>query len=1005
MPGPSSRTSSGIPRPRRFGPRRRSSDAVPSEPTALALAALTDRIEQALAQLRESAPTTDAGGPSDDLRQALRAAQAELAELRAVLESRERDLQAAQAELAARERAAGRLAEEMDARDATFTVLDERANELTRRLDASETEKGRSERQLAQVSGSAAYSWGLAVAAVQRGCRRLARRLRRGKANPLFDFSWYLDRNPDVRWTGADPYTHYLNVGRAEGRTPNRIFQPGWYLETNPDVVASGIEPLEHYLKFGAAEGRDPAPGFDLAAYLAQHPEAADGKRHPLLHCLAATRSGDPLPAGVVRILVVAWHCPTRAHAGGLRMLDLYDYLRRASPGIRLDLFAVRRPKNDWSYDDLHDIFDHVYLTDEEDLSAKALNALRQDRIAYDVVDFQFQDAAHDLAAYRTIGRKLIFTPMELLSRSYHIELQKPGRVGSAKRFARQMEAAGRELAICRAVDEVVCVSGPDAAYLRAAAGQASVTVLETGVSALEFGAVAPATDESRASKTVVFVAYFGSATNTEALDWYLAEVHPRIRAAVPDYRLDVVGRGDLGRYKARADSSVNLVGEVPSIGPFIARAALGVAPALSGAGFRGKINQYAMLGVATVASPLAAEGLAYRDGVDILVGADAVGFAEACIRLLTDPDANRRMAEAASATCAAHYAWSARDALIRSIYGLKPAFSADAPTVTAIVPSYNHAGYIEQRIRSILEQNHPNIELVVIDDASTDGSDAVIRRLRDQYGFTYIRRERNSGTPFSAWAYAAETAGGDFIWICESDDFAAPDFAATAVERLAQDPSAALYYCNSHVVNEEGRIVGSTADYFRDTWREPRWERSFAADGKAELRDFQTRGMIVPNMSSALIRRAAFRAAWNADLMAFRLTGDWLFIGRVLRHGRAIFDVQPRSHFRKHADTARERVNSARSQAEFVITKYRLHRLAGKRARDLAVTLKADATRFIYEPASAWQVLRAMAGVSLSDTVRLGAGLGWSMLFHRGYWAKFRQRTRDRRQASMTAE
>ena len=900
---------------------------------------------------------------------------------------------------------ADRLAAEIAASDHEIAALSARATTLSLQLDDSETRKGQVERRLAQLTASSAFGWGHLAAAIQRRWRRMMRRLRRGKASPLFDFGWYLDNNPDVRWSGVDPYTHYLQGGWSEGRAPNRVFRPDWYLKVNPDVSASGREPLEHYLNTGAAEGRDPAPGFVMSAYLARCPEAAEGGRNPLAHFLKSTSPDEPPPSGAPRILVVAWHCPTRAHAGGLRMLDLYDYLRKAAPGIRLDLFTIRRPANDWSYDDLGRIFDRIYFTDAEDLSVRALNAQRKDRMAYDVVDFQFLDAAADLDAYRAVGRKLIFTPMELLSRAYHLELEKPGRVGSARRFADQMETVARELAVCRAVDEVVCVSAPDADYLRATAGKATVTTLETGVSTLEFGEVTPASDISRASRTIVFVAYFGSATNVEALDWYLTKVHPLVRAAVPDYRLDVVGRGDLSQFQALASSSINFVGEVASVAPYIARSALGIAPALGGAGFRGKINQYAMLGVATVASPLAAEGLAYTDGADILVGADPEAFAAACISLLTDTDANRRMSGAAAATCAAHYSWSARDEVIRSIYGLLRPDGPGAPTVTAIVPSYNHAPYIEQRIHSILNQSYSNIELIVIDDASPDGSDAIIARLSEEHGFTYIRRPRNSGTPFSAWAYAAEQARGDFIWICESDDFATPDFAGIAVEKLSHDPAAVLFYSNSHVVDEDGRIVGSTASYFRDIWKESRWEKSFAADGKSELADFQTRGMTVPNMSSALFRRSAFRKAWKADLNRFRLTGDWLFVGRVLKQGRAIFDVRPLSHFRKHGETAREQVQSARSQAEFILTKYRLHKLSGKRARELAVTLKADATRFIYEPASGLQVLREMAAISLGDTLRIGGSLAWSLLFYRGYWGKFRQRARDRRRASVTAE
>jgi len=933
--------------------------------------------------------------------------EARLARERALDEAR-RDALAAEAmaaqarlEIAEREVMISRLSADVVSRDNDNTALETRVRSLVRQNDQTAAERGQLNRRLTAISGSASYRLGLAGAAISRTWQRMVRRvrhIRRGRANPLFDFAWYLERNPDVRWSGVDPYTHYLRHGRAEGRAPNRVFQPEWYLTTNPDVAASGIEPLDHFWLHGAAEGRNPAPGFDLKAYLDRHPEAKARGRNPLLHYLKTAPAGEALPSGGRRILVVAWHCPTRAHAGGLRMLDLYDYLRRIAPDTRLDLFTVKKPTVDWAYDDLGAIFDNIYFTEHNDLSVAALNTLRSDRAVYDVVDFQFLEAGHDLDAYRAVGRKLIFTPMELLTRAFHLERQTPGRISTPQRMAEQMDVSRRELALCRAVDEVVCVSKPDADYLRAISDLSSVTALETGVSTLEFGAMEPAGDASRASRTVVFVAYFGSPTNIEALDWYVREVHPRVKAAVPGYRFDVVGRGDLSAYLGMSDPSLNIVGEVPSVGPYIARAALGISPALSGAGFRGKINQYALLGLPTVASPIAAEGFAYRHGVDILVAADAASFAESCIRLLTDPEMNKRLADAAGRTCQDQYSWAAREGAIRSIYGVRKARQQGAPVVTAIVPSYSHGRYIEQRIRTILDQSYPNIDLIVIDDKSPDNSDEVISRLRDRYGFTYIRRDKNSGTPFSAWAYAAEKATGEFIWICESDDAATLDFAATGVDRLCQDRSAVLFYSNSYVIDADGKVIGSTASYFRDIWQDPRWEAGFTAEGLKELADYQVRGMIVPNMSSALIRADAFRSAFKPDLLKFGLTGDWLFIGRVLTRGRAIFDVQPLNYFRQHAVTSRERVKSARSQAEFIMTKYRLHKLARKRARDLAVTLKTDATRFIYEPASGRSIARAMMRISVVDTVRIAVMLSWSMLFHRHYWSKFRARVKDRR-------
>jgi len=97
----------------------------------------------------------------------------------------------------------------------------------------------------------------------------------------LLDPAWYEARYRDVRSSGLDPLTHFLNWGAAEGRDPNRFFDGAWYREHYPDVAASGLLPLLHYLRCGAAELRNPHPRFDAAWYAGLHPEAA---YNPLLH-------------------------------------------------------------------------------------------------------------------------------------------------------------------------------------------------------------------------------------------------------------------------------------------------------------------------------------------------------------------------------------------------------------------------------------------------------------------------------------------------------------------------------------------------------------------------------------------------------------------------------------------------------------------------------------------------------------------------------------------------
>jgi glycosyltransferase involved in cell wall biosynthesis len=313
-------------------------------------------------------------------------------------------------------------------------------------------------------------------------------------------------------------------------------------------------------------------------------------------------------------------------------------------------------------------------------------------------------------------------------------------------------------------------------------------------------------------------------------------------------------------------------------------------------------------------------------------------------------------------------------------------------PKVTALVPSYNHGRYIRERIESILNQTYSNIELIVIDDLSDDDSHTILSELQARHGFLYLRNERNSGTPFAAWERISTLATGDYIWICESDDVAEPDFVETAVSNLVAEPEAMLFYCNSFIIDEASEAIDHTHSYFHNIWKESRWDTDFSADGLTELLQFQLRGQTVPNMSSALITTSAFRAAFTPFLKRLHLTGDWLFLGEVMKLGKVVFSHSTLNRFRKHEGTSRVRVKSARSQAEFILTKYRLFRGMGQPVAAFATLMGSDVIRFLYESASWRDVVKALIQVSWFDTLKFGGLFFASTCRNTTYISKFKE-------------
>ena len=99
---------------------------------------------------------------------------------------------------------------------------------------------------------------------------------------------------------------------------------------------------------------------------------------------------------------------------------------------------------------------------------------------------------------------------------------------------------------------------------------------------------------------------------------------------------------------------------------------------------------------------------------------------------------------------------------------------------VSVIIPNYNYANFIIERIDSILMQTYPIYELIILDDCSTDNSVEVIEeKIKDikDIKVKFIKNEKNSGGVFRQWKKGFDAATGDFIWIAEADDSAENNF------------------------------------------------------------------------------------------------------------------------------------------------------------------------------------------------------------------------------------
>ena len=126
-------------------------------------------------------------------------------------------------------------------------------------------------------------------------------------------------------------------------------------------------------------------------------------------------------------------------------------------------------------------------------------------------------------------------------------------------------------------------------------------------------------------------------------------------------------------------------------------------------------------------------------------------------------------------------------------------------PLVSIVTPSYNQASYLEETIRSVLEQGYEPLEYVVVDDGSTDGSAELAERYADR--LTVIRQE-NSGQTAAINRGFAETSG-ELMGYLNSDDTLLPGALEAMVAELEREPKALLVYGDAHYTDERSERTG----------------------------------------------------------------------------------------------------------------------------------------------------------------------------------------------------
>lgn len=213
-------------------------------------------------------------------------------------------------------------------------------------------------------------------------------------------------------------------------------------------------------------------------------------------------------------------------------------------------------------------------------------------------------------------------------------------------------------------------------------------------------------------------------------------------------------------------------------------------------------------------------------------------------------------------------------------------------PRVSAIIPNYNYAHYLPRAIDSVLGQTYPHVEIVVVDDGSTDNSETVLK----SYG-SRIRwvRQQNQGVA-AARNHGVRETSGELLAFLDADDLWLPLKLERQVQRLVDDPDLGLVHCGVEEIDGTGAHMRVRLDGLEG------WVAT-------ELLLFQ-RAVILGGGSGLLVSRTTFEAAEGFDTR-LSTSADWDFFYRIAANHRVGFVPEPLVKYRIHASNMHANISA----------------------------------------------------------------------------------------------
>lgn len=256
-------------------------------------------------------------------------------------------------------------------------------------------------------------------------------------------------------------------------------------------------------------------------------------------------------------------------------------------------------------------------------------------------------------------------------------------------------------------------------------------------------------------------------------------------------------------------------------------------------------------------------------------------------------------------------------------------------PLASVVIPSYNYGRYLPEAIESVLSQGIDDLELIILDNASTDETLEKVKPFLDDSRVRYIRHSRNIGAN-NNWNRCLRISTGKYVAVLSADDYFCSGHLQTMLESLEDHPECSLAYRPCYWVDESGKSLG-VLNHRGHT------AKSYVG-GRDELVDL----LIYDNYitpSAAIVRRSVLRCVGDFDT---RIQGgiDWdLWVRIAAKNAKFIFNKNPGVCYRIHENqwsndicTSLSSLNDHLSILEKVVISSEVHRIKDRSVDILAL-------------------------------------------------------------------